>query len=258
MIPQTRFCSSAGGLIVYLQDHFRFTEKPAIKFSTWEGQFILIKKGEYLSKSILLGNIYRCTLYLSEHYNEFSTQFGNHLKTLESNNTDTLIAGDFNIDLLKVNNVTAISDYFDTITSHSFYPKITLPTRLTNSNGTCIDNILCKLTESTIDTTSGILLDKISDHLPYFTILNNVSIKDPMPLYTKICKQDNNSINNFQHHLATCTTLQTLCNDSNQDPNINYNILHETIQSAKNTHLPEKTVRFNNINIKRIIGSLGP
>ncbi len=44
------------------------------------------------------------------------------------------------------------------------YPKIALPTRLSNKHGTLIDNFFCKLSESTIDTTSGILLKQLSGH----------------------------------------------------------------------------------------------
>ncbi len=53
------------------------------------------------------------------------------------------------------------------ITSNSFYPKITVPTRLSNNHGTLIDIFLCKLTENTLDTTSGVLINKFSDHQPY-------------------------------------------------------------------------------------------
>ncbi len=51
-----------------------------------------------------------------------------------------ILAGDFNIDLLKLNEKNIISEYFDIITSNSFYPKITVPTWLTNNHGTLIDN----------------------------------------------------------------------------------------------------------------------
>ncbi len=63
-------------------------------------------------------------------------------------------------------------------TNHSFYLKITLPTRLSNKHGTLIDNVLCKLTETTLDTTSRVLIKKFSDHQPYFTILKNINHKD--------------------------------------------------------------------------------
>ncbi len=47
---------------------------------------------------------------------------------------------------------------------HSFYPKITMPTRLTNTKGTLIDNVLCKLSEATLNMTAGVLINKFSDH----------------------------------------------------------------------------------------------
>ena len=45
--------------------------------------------------------------------------------------------------------------------------------------------------------------------------------------------------------------LNLLNQSSNQDPNINYNILEEEIQTAKNTYLPTKTVRFNKYKHKK-------
>lgn len=246
-IPQGRHCSKAGGLGIYLHQNFKYCKRQAYKHDTWEGQFIHIKKGDYLAKPIVLGNIYRATLYLNENYNTFIKEFQPHLSKLESNNTEVVIAGDYNINLLKVNTTPVISDYFDMITENSFYPKITLPTRLTNTNGTLIDNFLCKLTESSLDTTSGVILDKIGlcDHQPYFTVLNNISIKDPPPLYVNITTQDSDSINDFQEALSNSEDLKSLNNSLNQDPNINYNILHDIIQKAKESHLPERTVRFD-------------
>ncbi len=83
-----------------------------------------------------------------KNYYEFINEFSPILDTLETNNNKAIIAI---IDLLKINNKHVVSDYFD-----SFYPKITLPTRLSNNHGTLIDNIFCKLTETMLDTTSGI------------------------------------------------------------------------------------------------------
>ncbi len=82
-------------------------------------------------------------------YNQFIEEFAPILVNLEKNNKDVILAGDFNIDLLKINNQNIISEYFDMLTSNSFYPKIT--TQLTNTHGTLIDNFLCKLTDSMLD-----------------------------------------------------------------------------------------------------------
>ncbi len=66
------------------------------------------------------------------------------LNNLESSKSDVIIAGDFNIDLLQINDKPKISEYFDMMTNHSFFPKITLPNWLSIKHGTVIDNLFIK------------------------------------------------------------------------------------------------------------------
>ncbi len=94
------------------------------------------------------------------------------LGLLESNNNDALLAWYFNIDFLKLNNKKVFNEYFDMLTSESFHPKLTLPIRL--SNNMPHDNCLCKLTESTIETTTGVLTKTFSHHQPYFIKLKYI------------------------------------------------------------------------------------
>ncbi len=98
---------------------------------------------------------------------------------------------------MKINDKVAISEYFDILTSNSFYPKITVPTRLSNNRGTLISNFLCKLTENTLNTTSGVLINKFSDHQPYFLLLNNIVTKESPPVYVKVTKRDNKAKKSF-------------------------------------------------------------
>ncbi len=118
-----------------------------------------------------------------------------------------IFAGDLNIDLLKIN---IISEYLDILTSNSFYPKITVPTQLTNTHCTLIDNLLCKLTDNMLDTTSGVLNKRFSDHQPYFILLNNILTKDSPPVYVKITKHDKESIHNFHNEILTADKLINL------------------------------------------------
>ncbi len=46
-----------------------------------------------------------------------------------------------------------------------------------NIHGILMDNVLCRLSETILDTISGILIRTFSDHQPYFTILNNINVK---------------------------------------------------------------------------------
>ncbi len=137
-------------------------------------QIIQVKKSDSLNKTVNIRNIYRPPNDINECYKEFIDELMPLMCSLESNNNEAILAGDFSIDLLKFNNNKIFSEYFDMLTSKNIYPKITLPTRLLNNSATLIDNILCKLTESTIETTTGILTNKFSEHQPYFIKLKYI------------------------------------------------------------------------------------
>ncbi len=149
-------------------------------------QYIQIKKGEHLAKPIMIGNIYRLPRELVENYTEFLNEFTPVIAGQEKNQNEVIINGYFNADLLKINEKNQVVEYFDMFTNYTFYHKVTLPIRFSNKHGTLIDNIFCKLSKSTIDTTSGILLKTFSNHQPYFTVLNDFTLKESPVTYIKI------------------------------------------------------------------------
>ena len=80
--------------------------------------------------------------------------------------------GDFNINLLKINEKISYADFFDMMTSISLLPNITYPTRITRTTATIIDNIFSNSLEDTV--VSGIISNKtISDHQLIFTCFND-------------------------------------------------------------------------------------
>ncbi len=103
---------------------------------------------------------------------------------------EVIITGDYNADLLKINEKYQIGEYFYMVTSHSLYPKITLPTRYSNKHGTLIDNLNQLLTLIRYSTK----IKQFSDHQPYFTVLNDFTLKELPFTYIKITKNDNISI----------------------------------------------------------------
>ena len=99
-----------------------------------------------------------------------------------------IIAGDYNIDLLKVKQKPTFNQYLDTLISLNFFPKITLPTRLSNKHGTLIDNFLCTFSHGFLQTTAGIVPCSISDHFPYFLCLDVSPYTNKNPQYVKVKK----------------------------------------------------------------------
>ncbi len=92
-------------------------------------------------------------------------------------------------------------EYFDLLTNYSFYPKITLPTRLSYNHATLIDNVFCQLADTMLDTTSGIIIKRFSNHQQYITIINNIKHKTCKSKYIKLSKQDSESIQGFHQEM---------------------------------------------------------
>ena len=73
--------------------------------------------------------------------------------------TSKYICGDFNVNLLKINSKQHCNAYFAMIISHGFFPRITLPTRMSDESSTLIDNIFSNDVDM-IDR-SGVLVKQI-------------------------------------------------------------------------------------------------
>ena len=107
----------------------------------------------------------------NDNYNQFINEFVPILFEFGKSKIDVVIAGNYNIYLLKVLEKPVFSEYFDAVTARNFSPKITLPTRFSKRSCTLIDNFLCKCSHRLSESIAGILLNKISDHLPYIPSL---------------------------------------------------------------------------------------
>ena len=100
--------------------------------------------------------MYRPPRDRNENYQSFINEIVPILTTLDKYKCEIILTGDLNINLLKVNVKPIFNEFFDIITSHSFYPQITLPTRLSDRSGTLIDNFFCKLTSNVSDVSACI------------------------------------------------------------------------------------------------------
>ena len=109
---------------------------------------------------IIVGNIYKPPRNNNNNANieRFTNELKPVLQFLEKENCDLALAGDWNINLLLLNERLKFQTFFDEMTNCSLYPKITYPARIGNQSCTLIDNIFCKLSHNTSNTNSGIFL----------------------------------------------------------------------------------------------------
>ena len=250
--------SSHGGLITYVDNSFEVAVIKKIDFSTvWEGFFLELKHSS-LKNKFVIGSIYKPPRNNNNANNiyTFTTEIEPILQELSTANTEVLICGDYNINLLKLAGESHLADFFDMMLAHSFYPKITLPTRVNNSSGaTLIDNIFCKLSSHTISTTSGIILDQLSDHYPYFVSLDNLfAIKANAPKKVKQRLNSPQALNNMLNFMKLNDISSKLKTDLLQDPNVNYYILHDHLKHTKDIFFRINMSNFISTNIRKING----
>ena len=167
--------------------------------------------------------------------------------TNESHLKNVVLAGDFNIDLLKLNSNTKYQELYDSLAEFDFLPIITLPTRISKRNATLIDHMYCKSPNPLTISESGILATQISDHMATFVALNFNIIKNYKHLET-VCTRSftGNKMNCFLGELENINWLQVFDHDTAADPLITYDQKFSTkLDEMINIHFPLKVVKFN-------------
>ena len=241
-------CSARGGLIIYLKDNLKYKLlNMSLTSNIWEGQFIEIYEDNLYAKTLILGNIYKPPRDINENYRQFISEFTTVLAKLEINHSDVIIAGDCNMDLLKLHEKPIFGEYFDAITGHSFFPPNYAPYQILGHEWyPHIDNFLYKISHRLLKTTAGIILSRIADHLPYFVSLDYVNIKlKNVTKFIQVKQQSASDLTNFKAEIARTNLITNFDMSIDADPNVNYDILEHTITSAINKHLPTKTIKFN-------------
>ena len=248
MIFQEKKCCGHGGLITYVRKNYSYKKMSFQNTSDiWEGLFVDISRPE-LTKNIIISNIYRPPKFNNNNttIRNFIDEITPVLNNLQSKSCDVVLAGDFNIDLLKINERELYGEFFDLMLSCNFFPQISLPSRFSKKNASLLDQIFVKNSFLDRSVSSAILFNDISDHLGCISEIGYLNNKyKPVPKYVTIRKRDENSLINFREAIASTDLLSKLDHSSDSDPNKNYDIIHNAIQTSIDEHLPTKTVRFN-------------
>ena len=125
IIHQGTKCTKHGGLIIYLSEMYSFKLRNLCNDSDiWEGLFTDVM-GHNLRKPLTICNIYRPPHYNNSNDNigKFLSELSPDLDILQRQNTYAAVVGDFNINLLQINEREKFEDFFDLMCTNSFYPK---------------------------------------------------------------------------------------------------------------------------------------
>ena len=206
-------------------------------FISFEGLFIRIN---HKLGSSIVGVIYRPP---GSKLNEFTIEIDSVLSKIRKKSKEHFLVGDFNADLLKINNHKHTEDFFNCLLSHHLLPTITKPTRITSDTSTLIDNIFTntwnKLEESTI------LVSDISDHLPIIALFSQDLFPPSKPSSRFIRKITPESNSKFIDSLSKInwTPVYEAC--EKLDANGAYDIFFKEYKRKYDESFPISEIKFN-------------
>ena len=163
--------SDKGGVILYVNEDLASNERKdldALLYKSSELESVFVEIRNEKNKNTICGCIYR---HPSMDLGEFNQDFLNpFMEKVLKENKNIFLLGDFNADLLNCDSEVDITNFFDTLTSNLIVPHIILPTRITLTSKTLIDNIFSNSIKYQHGI-SGNLTVSISDHLAQFLII---------------------------------------------------------------------------------------
>ena len=192
-IQDTPTEASKGGTLLYISKKLNYKRRKDLEIyesKRIESTFIEIINEN--GKNAIIGCIYKHHTITPKDFNELMST---HLHKLSKEKKSCYLTGDFNMNLLQLENNSDIENYFDELTNHNFTPLITTPTRITTKTKSLIDNIF--FNEFCSDIISGNFTVGISDHMPQFALIPNNTYKKtisnaiPKPKYARKYKTIN-------------------------------------------------------------------
>ena len=225
----------------------------------WEGQFIDIthKFNEALPCKITLANIYRPPRNNNSNISidRFLEPFINVFNELTRENSILITGGDFNIDLLKINEREKFQEYFDLFVSNGSIPQITTPTRFSRKNATLLDQIFCRPNKYSSIDLSGVIATGLSDHFPCFSVISMNSKIKQRAKYIKIQKKGSQEILSFQNEIRAQLAKTTFDYNLLTDPNVNYEKLEGIIKKKlQKNAFPSRKSNSTSINTRFLHG----
>ena len=164
---------SSGGALLYISDHLSYKPRKDLNKSMYkckELESIFVEIIYKNKKNLIVGCIYKHPKMSTDDFN--SDFLHPLLDKANKEKKSVILMGDFNINLLNCDMDKSVSNFLDIMGSYSLLPQIILPTRVTRTSKTVIDNFFFDPTNSNV--ISGNLTCNISDHFPQFLMVKNI------------------------------------------------------------------------------------
>ena len=166
-VCSNRSARMGGGIGIYVHKSVDFNERPDLNVfldGKIESVFIELK---FNRKSLIVGEIYRVPNVSVQESIEHYSQI---LQAISATSANAIFGTDQNLDLLKLDERSAVRDFVNECTSFGFFPCTDKATRVMTDSATAIDNIYARGINN--GCRSGILQTSLSDHYPILMCIN--------------------------------------------------------------------------------------
>ena len=234
-VSRCRENSGGGGVGFFVKENVSYEEIQAdwtqAGHNTFESMFIKLHQEK--RKDIIIGVVYRPP---GLSVVEFNTDIDCMLSKLNGLNGNLLLAGDFNIDLLKIGAHSSTNAFYNIMTSYQLIPTILRPTRITPFSASLIDNIFVNFISSSQE--SYILVNDLSDHLPVMFSTDLHPLRQSRPENTSKRLVNNTTIAHFHESLtnADWTDVEVACQSN--DPSLAYSHFIDRYTQLYNQSFP--------------------
>ena len=248
--PQPSKLGRTGGLTFLIHEDFQYKKRDplCIQEDNWEALFIDIT-ADFMKKPVTIGNIYRPGRNDQPKIEKFRHQLNQVIKKMGTPAKYQLLVGDTNFNLLNIDEKTMITDYFTNLVDQGFTNHITLPTRKCDTTVTLLDHIWLRSPPTTCTSISQIqsyiLTDKISDHMACICTLDILNPKFELPKFVRKRDMSDLNIHRFATDFNRSNLISKIGPDLERDPNITYEIFHDTVKSIRDKHMPIQLKKFN-------------
>ena len=224
-----------GGVCIFISDNCRYKRRLDIENENSESLESCFIEVETATSKLVVGSVYRPP---NTNPDEFVHKLQKQITQGKRTTRNIVIGLDHNLDLLKCDRHRATFNFMEMLYDQRLIPTITKPTRITTSSATLIDNILINL-ELSAATTSGILEENISDHLPCYNLIGGLNIRKEKSQVITSRDMRPKRIAALKKKLETYPDLLLPQHDQSTDSQ--FEEFHEKLLKEINHFLPECT-----------------
>ena len=229
-----RLYKKGGGVAILISTKCKYRRRKDLEqfnCNSFESCFIEM---ENWKSNIILGSIYRPPntdpdLFI-QNFNKVTTSVNDQKKSI-------VLGLDHNLDLLKADLHKPTRAFLEAIYELGMVPMKTKPTKISTSTATLIDNILVDHKLLNVSS-SGILIDNTSDHLPCYTILSDINPARKKQLEVTSRDLRHKNMIALKEYLQLPGTLLPL---DGRTVNEQFNNFHKKLEDAVNHFIPITT-----------------